>query len=314
MARRLAREAGVWTVVLGDFARAGDSLHLAARVYDVASGDRLSMARVDDRAGEDARPLFDQLAAKLLDLSGAPTERAGRAGAVHQPVARGLSRLPPGRGPAQPLGSGRRRARPRAARWRSTRPSGWPTTSSRSPAAGWWAPATRSPTGPSCGPPRTRQPAGARPHRHQRLSRLHRRRVRRGARAVPAAAGPDAATPTPGTAWARPGSTTPTGPNQAPAFTQAIRAFRRTPRPRSRLRAGLRPRQRMLGMAAEPKPDYALVATDSFALAADADGRSLVDSAALRRGGPPGPGRGRSRPRGAGSPPSRGRSGRMARW
>ena len=37
MARRLAREAGVWTVVLGDFARAGDSLHLAARVYDVAT-------------------------------------------------------------------------------------------------------------------------------------------------------------------------------------------------------------------------------------------------------------------------------------
>ncbi len=33
LARRLAREAGVWTVVLGDFAQAGDSLHLAARVY-----------------------------------------------------------------------------------------------------------------------------------------------------------------------------------------------------------------------------------------------------------------------------------------
>jgi eukaryotic-like serine/threonine-protein kinase len=74
MARRLAREAGVWTVVLGDFTPAGDSLHLVARVFDVASGKRVDVARVDDRAGEDVRPLFDQLAAKLLDLSGAPNE------------------------------------------------------------------------------------------------------------------------------------------------------------------------------------------------------------------------------------------------
>jgi serine/threonine-protein kinase len=74
MARRLAREAGVWTVVLGDFTPAGDSLHLAARVFDVASGTRVDVARIDDRAGEDVRPLFDALAAKLLDLSGAPNE------------------------------------------------------------------------------------------------------------------------------------------------------------------------------------------------------------------------------------------------
>jgi serine/threonine protein kinase/tetratricopeptide (TPR) repeat protein len=74
MARRLAREAGVWTVVLGDFAPAGDSLHLAARVFDVASGKRVDVARVDDRSGTDVRPLFDDLAAKLLDLSGAPNE------------------------------------------------------------------------------------------------------------------------------------------------------------------------------------------------------------------------------------------------
>jgi eukaryotic-like serine/threonine-protein kinase len=74
LARRLAREAGVWTVVLGDFTQAGDSLHLVARMYDVASGERVDVARVDDRAGNDARPLFDDLAAKLLDLSGAPQE------------------------------------------------------------------------------------------------------------------------------------------------------------------------------------------------------------------------------------------------
>jgi tetratricopeptide (TPR) repeat protein len=74
MARRLARDAGAWTVILGDFTRAGDSLHLAARVYDVASGTRVDVARVDDRPGEDVRPLFDQLATKLLNLSGAPEE------------------------------------------------------------------------------------------------------------------------------------------------------------------------------------------------------------------------------------------------
>jgi serine/threonine-protein kinase len=74
MARRLAREAGVWTVVLGDFTPAGDSLHLTARVFDVATGKRVDVARVDDRPGSDVRPLFDALAAKLLDLSGAPNE------------------------------------------------------------------------------------------------------------------------------------------------------------------------------------------------------------------------------------------------
>jgi serine/threonine-protein kinase len=74
MARRLARDAGVWTVVLGDFTPAGDSLHLVARVFDVASGKRVDVARVDDRPGADVRPLFDLLAAKLLDLSGAPNE------------------------------------------------------------------------------------------------------------------------------------------------------------------------------------------------------------------------------------------------
>jgi serine/threonine-protein kinase len=72
MARRIAREAGVWTVVLGDFTPAGDSLHLVARVYDVATGLRISIARVDGLGQPDARPLFDQLAARLLDLSGAP--------------------------------------------------------------------------------------------------------------------------------------------------------------------------------------------------------------------------------------------------
>jgi serine/threonine-protein kinase len=72
MARRLARDAGVWTVALGDFTKVGDSLQLVARLYDVATGGRLDVARVEGRTGDDVRPLFDQLAAQLLHLSGAP--------------------------------------------------------------------------------------------------------------------------------------------------------------------------------------------------------------------------------------------------
>ncbi len=77
MARRMARAAGVWTVVRGEFSWAGDTLQLVARVYDVASGERVHVARVDGRPGEDVRPLFDALAARLLHLSGAPADAVG---------------------------------------------------------------------------------------------------------------------------------------------------------------------------------------------------------------------------------------------
>ena len=73
-ARRLARKAGVWTVVLGDYDRSGDTLHLNARVVDVATGRQVDLASSEGAAGEEVRPLFDQLAAQLLDLSGAPQE------------------------------------------------------------------------------------------------------------------------------------------------------------------------------------------------------------------------------------------------
>jgi serine/threonine-protein kinase len=72
MARQLARDAGVWTVILGDFTKVGDSLQLVARIYDVHSGRRLDVARVEGKPGDDVRPLFDQLALRLLNLSGAP--------------------------------------------------------------------------------------------------------------------------------------------------------------------------------------------------------------------------------------------------
>jgi tetratricopeptide (TPR) repeat protein len=71
-ARRLARKAGVWTVVLGEFDRSGDTLRLAARVVDVASGKQVDLARVEAPTDDEVRPLFDRLAARLLDISGAP--------------------------------------------------------------------------------------------------------------------------------------------------------------------------------------------------------------------------------------------------
>jgi len=73
MARRLARDAGVWTVVMGDYTRAGDSLQLVARVFDVATGNRLHVAETRGRPGNDVRQLFDELAGKLLNLTGAPS-------------------------------------------------------------------------------------------------------------------------------------------------------------------------------------------------------------------------------------------------
>jgi serine/threonine-protein kinase len=72
LARKLAREAGAGTVVLGDFTHSGDSLRLTARTYDVSSGTRLEVVEASGRGSEDVRPLFDRLAARLLDLSGAP--------------------------------------------------------------------------------------------------------------------------------------------------------------------------------------------------------------------------------------------------
>ncbi len=71
-ARRLAREGRVWTVIMGDFSQVDDSIHLVVRPYDVASGKSLDVVRVDGLAAADVRPLFDELAARLLDLTGAP--------------------------------------------------------------------------------------------------------------------------------------------------------------------------------------------------------------------------------------------------
>ena len=67
MARRLAREAGVWTVVLGDFTPAGDSMHLAARVFDVASGKRVDRATMASGAPSSGEHFPDTPVGRALD-------------------------------------------------------------------------------------------------------------------------------------------------------------------------------------------------------------------------------------------------------
>jgi serine/threonine-protein kinase len=75
-AREMARDAGVWTVVLGQVRRIGDSLSVTARAYDVATGDRVGEAAEHRAAvGTDPRVIFDEVAADLLDLAGAPAMR-----------------------------------------------------------------------------------------------------------------------------------------------------------------------------------------------------------------------------------------------
>jgi serine/threonine-protein kinase len=81
-ARRLARQANAGRVVLGEYVRAGDSLRLTARSYDVATGARVDVVEAAGRAVDDVRPLFDELAGRLLDLSGAPSVRQSPLSAV----------------------------------------------------------------------------------------------------------------------------------------------------------------------------------------------------------------------------------------
>ncbi|HET7458991.1 MAG TPA: hypothetical protein VFJ74_15190, partial [Gemmatimonadaceae bacterium] len=71
-ARAMARRAGVWTVVMGQVSRLGDSLVVSARMFDVASGRRVDGAQRAVVAGADPRPMYDALARDLLDLAGAP--------------------------------------------------------------------------------------------------------------------------------------------------------------------------------------------------------------------------------------------------
>jgi len=71
-AQEMARTARVGTLVLGDIRREGDSLTIEAKVYDVASADRIETVIVGASFDADPRPLLDAVAARILRVSGAP--------------------------------------------------------------------------------------------------------------------------------------------------------------------------------------------------------------------------------------------------
>ncbi len=75
-AREMAREAGVWTAVLGQVTRIGDSLMVVARAYDVATGKRVGdPAEHSAPLTADPRAIFDAIARDLLEIAGAPPMR-----------------------------------------------------------------------------------------------------------------------------------------------------------------------------------------------------------------------------------------------
>jgi serine/threonine protein kinase/tetratricopeptide (TPR) repeat protein len=71
-AQDMARDANVGTLVLGDIRREGDSLTIEAKVHDVETGDRITTEIVRADMSTDPRPIFDSLAVRILQLSGAP--------------------------------------------------------------------------------------------------------------------------------------------------------------------------------------------------------------------------------------------------
>jgi serine/threonine protein kinase/tetratricopeptide (TPR) repeat protein len=281
MARRLAREAGVWTVVLGDFAQAGDSLHLTARVYDVASGKRVDVARVDDTTGDDARPLYDQLAAKLLDLSGAPNEvRIG----IARSTTASLEAFRAYLAGVEQLNrwdlAGAERGFRRAIQLDTTFGLAYYKLALT---RGWLVGIVDSTADMAI--VRATAYSGNLPARDRTVINAYRAFL--GGEFADARVayeqllardrGDADAWDGLGEAWFH----DTTGTNDAVHWTQAIRAFRRTLDLDPDYALAYDHVQFMLGSAASPHPSYALVTPDSFALAAAPDGRSLLDSATV---------------------------------
>jgi tetratricopeptide (TPR) repeat protein len=280
LARRLAREAGVWTVVLGDYTQAGDSLHLTARVFDVASGARVDVARVDNRAGADVRPLFDELAAKLLDLSGAPNEvRIGIARSTTASLEAYRAYL----AGVEDLNrwdlAGAERELGRAIRIDTTFGLAYYKLALT---RGWLVG-----TGDSIA-----DAAIVRATAYSENLPAHDRTVINAYRAFLGGEFAEARAAyqqllardqADADAWYGLGEAwfhDTTAVNQAPAFTQAIRAFKHTLALDPGYALAYEHVQAMLSGAAASRPYYALVAADSFALTEGAAGRALVDSVA----------------------------------
>ena len=85
-ARRLARRAGVWSVVMGQIDVTRDSLLVNATVYDVATGKRVEDAHGSALPGTDPRPLYDALARDLLNIVGAPAASLNLSASTTQSV------------------------------------------------------------------------------------------------------------------------------------------------------------------------------------------------------------------------------------
>jgi serine/threonine-protein kinase len=281
LARRLAREAGVWTVVLGDFTQAGDSLHLVGRVYDVASGARVDVARVDDRPGTDVRPMFDQLAAKVLDLSGAPNEvRIGLARSTttsleaYRAYLSGVEQL------NRWELAGAERDLQRAigldttfglAYFKLALTRGWVVGTEDSIAD---RAIVRATAYSGNLPAHDRSIIGA--YRaflggeYGEARGLYQQLLARDPADADAWYGL-------GDAWFHDTTVV----NQAPAWTAAIRAFKRALALDPEYALAYEHVQYMLGAASAVHPFYAMVAPDSFALAQGTDGRSLLDTVSL---------------------------------
>jgi len=76
-ALQLARDAHAGTLVVGDVLGQVDSVEVVVRVYDVRTGKSLGQpGRATAAASADFRPLFEQIANRLLDLSGGPVGNA----------------------------------------------------------------------------------------------------------------------------------------------------------------------------------------------------------------------------------------------
>ena len=279
MARRLAREAGVWTVVLGDFAQAGDSLHLTARVYDVASGNRVDVARVDDRSGTDVRPMFDNLAATLLDLSGAPNEvRIGLARSTtasleaYRAYLAGVEQLN-----RWDL-AGAERDLQRAIRVDTT----FGLAYYKLALTRGWIVGTVDSTADAAIVRATAYSANLPAHDRTVINAY---RALLGGEYAAARSGYQqllVRDQTDADAWYGLGEAwfhDTTGTNAAPYWTQAIRAFKRTLALDPDYALAYEHVQFMLGSAAAVHPSFALVAPDSFAVAEAPDGRALLDSA-----------------------------------
>ena len=282
MARRLAREAGVWTVVLGDYTAAGDSLHLAARVYDVASGKRVDVARADDRVGSDVRPLFDQMAAKLLDLSGAPYEiRIGLAQSTTQSLEAFRAYLS---GVEQlnrwDLAGAERDLRRAIAMDTTFGLAYYKLALTR----GWLVGIEDS----------IADHAIVRATTYSGNLPAHERTVINAYRAFIGGEFTDARAlyqqllardTSDADAWYGLGEAwfhDTAGVNQAPAWTQAMRAFKRTLALDPNYALAYDHVHSMLGLAAADAPYYALLPADSFALTRSPTGRLLIDSLTLR--------------------------------